>query len=376
MPRRILLAVSGLSPQILTETIYALAISAPEKWIPNEIHLITTLRGLEKAELNLLSGKGWFHRLRRDYDLPPIEFDAEHHIHVIPDKVGNSLEDIRTPEDNEAAADCITEWVRRLTLDSTTELHVSIAGGRKTMGYFVGYALSLFGRDQDRLSHVLVSAPYESHRDFFYPTPYEQVIHTEGTDARTVDCRQARVWLADIPFVRLRDGVPAPLLNGRTSFSRTVAAIQRPGPVSIAFDPANLAVTLGNYPVKLTGAHYGLYAWMARRAKESLPPLSFDRKDSNKIQPADALRKEYERIDPDLLGGLAKVEQAIKNGIDSGWFSTNMSRLNAKLEEALGSRVAMTYQIQSLSEKTLNKARGKQVSYAVTVPPESIDMGD
>ena len=30
------------------------------------------------------------------------------------------------------------------------------------MGFYLGYALSLYGRTQDRLSHVLVSSPYES----------------------------------------------------------------------------------------------------------------------------------------------------------------------------------------------------------------------
>jgi CRISPR-associated protein (TIGR02584 family) len=33
---------------------------------------------------------------------------------------------------------------------------MSIAGGRKTMGFYAGYALSLYGRAQDRMSHVLV----------------------------------------------------------------------------------------------------------------------------------------------------------------------------------------------------------------------------
>jgi CRISPR-associated protein (TIGR02584 family) len=41
------------------------------------------------------------------------------------------------------------------TADPQASLHVSIAGERKTMGFYVGYALSLFGRTQGRLSHVL-----------------------------------------------------------------------------------------------------------------------------------------------------------------------------------------------------------------------------
>ena len=43
-PRRILLAVSGLTPQIVTETLYALAVIQKPAWIPTEVHLITTLQ--------------------------------------------------------------------------------------------------------------------------------------------------------------------------------------------------------------------------------------------------------------------------------------------------------------------------------------------
>ena len=48
-PRRILLAVTGLSPQIVTETLYALAVEGEPRWMPTEIRIITTRRGAEKA---------------------------------------------------------------------------------------------------------------------------------------------------------------------------------------------------------------------------------------------------------------------------------------------------------------------------------------
>ena len=44
-PRKILLAVTGISPQIVTETLYALGCEAeenPDAFIPTEVHLITT----------------------------------------------------------------------------------------------------------------------------------------------------------------------------------------------------------------------------------------------------------------------------------------------------------------------------------------------
>ena len=42
-PRRVLLAVSGLSPQIVTETIYSLAADPAIPFIPTEVQLITAL---------------------------------------------------------------------------------------------------------------------------------------------------------------------------------------------------------------------------------------------------------------------------------------------------------------------------------------------
>jgi len=204
--KRILLAVSGMSPQIVTETLYSLAIAQEEAFIPTEIHLITTQAGAKKAKLQLLHPKtGMFHALCNDYQLSNIEF-SEKNIYVIEDTQGNKLEDIKTPAQNEVAADFITDIVRRLTQDNDAALHVSIAGGRKTMGYYLGYALSLYGRVQDRLSHVLVTDLYEGLKEFFYPTPESHVIYDRNDNA--LDTQEAEVMLAEIPFVRLREGLP------------------------------------------------------------------------------------------------------------------------------------------------------------------------
>jgi hypothetical protein len=75
--RKILLCVTGLSPQIVTETLFALAVESSPPWIPDEIRLITTQRGAENARLMLLSDHpGWFRRLCDDWGLSHIAFDA------------------------------------------------------------------------------------------------------------------------------------------------------------------------------------------------------------------------------------------------------------------------------------------------------------
>ena len=57
--QRILLAVTGLAPQIVTETIFALCITENPAFIPTEVHIITTAEGAERARLSLaLCGTG------------------------------------------------------------------------------------------------------------------------------------------------------------------------------------------------------------------------------------------------------------------------------------------------------------------------------
>lgn len=68
-PRRVLLAVCGLSPQVLTETIYALAVKRKPLFIPTEIHLVTTQEGARRVRLTLLSHRpGWLGRLCRVFE--------------------------------------------------------------------------------------------------------------------------------------------------------------------------------------------------------------------------------------------------------------------------------------------------------------------
>jgi CRISPR-associated protein NE0113 (Cas_NE0113) len=188
--------------------------------VPTEVRIITTRQGAEKAQRTLLlDDPGWFRRLCADCSLPEIDFDAED-IRIIAGPDGKPLDDILDERDNAAVADFITEEVRALTADPNASLHVSIAGGRKTMGLYVGYALSLFGREQDRLSHVL-SPSLEAQPHVFYPAPHQD----------------APVYLGDIPSVRLRYVLPEGMLQGRPVFGgsrgsaegRTAGALPRSG---------------------------------------------------------------------------------------------------------------------------------------------------
>jgi len=333
-PRRILLMVTGLTPQVVTETLYALAVFSRPAFVPTEVYLLTTVDGAERARLTLLSQEpGWFHRLCQDYGLTGIRFDGGA-IHVLEGAGGKPLDDIRDLDDNAAAADAITEQVRRLTHDPDSALHVSIAGGRKTMGFYAGYALSLYGRPQDRLSHVLVSAPYESNQGFYYPTPYHQVVFTQGPDSKPIDTSKAQVTLADIPFVRLRHGVPPSLLEGRTSFCETVAALNRTlGPPELIIDFHNRRLCAGGVDIKLPPADLAFYSWLARRRLEEKEPLPCPKVPEPDY--AQAFLAEYHAvIGP--LGDDDRTRERLACGMDKMFFLERKSEVNKKIQSALG----------------------------------------
>ena len=341
--RRILLCATGMSPQVVTETLYALAVSpshGKEPWVPTEVHIISTSHGAEQARLNLLSEHpGWFHKLCKDYSLPPIRFTPET-IHCIQNSDGRDLDDIRTPTDNESAANSIAELVRSLTQDENSILHVSLAGGRKTMGYYTGYALSLYGRPQDRLSHILVNGAYENHPEFYYPTPYEEIIYTRGDKPQALNCADAVIDLAEIPFVRLRDGMPDRLLQGKANFTETVELTNKAqGPAIMRIDKSKngRSVRVNDIPAHLTEMSFALICWFSTRAITDNPEIQW----TEYSEFLDLIKELYGK-DSNIY---EEVECSIRMRKDDedqikGYFQIAKSRMNTALKEELGATLA------------------------------------
>ena len=332
--RRILLVVTGLTPQVVTETLYALMREGADAF-PHEIHLLTTAEGAERARLSLLSEQpGWFRRFVADYQLPEVAFSSDQ-IHVLLDDNGHALADIRSAEDNSCAADQVAELVRRFTLQDNCDLHVSLAGGRKTLGFFAGYALSLWGRSQDRLTHVLVNEPYESSWDFFYPTPYERII--EARNGKLADCRQALVTLADLPFVRLRHGLPPQLLSGeKVEFAKAVQAAQLMlGPLQLVVDLQRQEIQANGRAVALAPAELAFLAWFARRAQQGLAGVVCPSEGAPSLEHADAYLAEYRRI-RGFMGDDGRTASRYCNGMSKADFEERKSKLKRALLTLLG----------------------------------------
>lgn len=347
-PRRVLALAVGLTPQVVTETVYALAVNHVPPWVPTEIRLLTTAEGAMRARLMLLDEEtGHFHRLCAEHGLRGRVRLGDDDITVI-EADSSPLHDIRTPGENAAAADAITAFVRALCADDDAAVHVSIAGGRKSMGYYMGYALSLFGREQDRLSHVLVSEPFESLPGFFYPPVRPKVVFAAGN--RPATTADARIELAEIPFVRLRAGLPASLLSGAASFGDTVEVASRSvGPARLRFAAGAPVVHAGAVDVELPPLLWAWYALMAQARHRGLG-------EAGMVRPRDLDPRElvaaYARVVGPMSAACVRLEVQLRRdgGIEETFFREKNAKLNRLLEQRLGI-AAGPYRIRSAGRR-------------------------
>ena len=188
MTRRILFCTIGATPQVVTETVWALRNQRNPPWEPDEIHLVTTTFALDRIRQELQSPSGHLAALLGGR-IPPVSihlpcrdgsvitFDpwrAEGDWGESADAITlpaeeSALRDVNSATDAASMGSLIFRLIARFTQKDDTELHVSLAGGRKTMSAHALLAASHFGRWQDEVSHVLVSPPFEDTRTFWYP---------------------------------------------------------------------------------------------------------------------------------------------------------------------------------------------------------------
>ncbi len=371
MSRNILFLVTGMTPQIITETIWALACdeNSSETWLPDEVHVLSTQDGLNQIRKRLFED-GVFEQFKRDYPiLEKINFDPTTHLHVITDQNGKPLMDLKTPEDNERSADIICEKIKGFTNMDDTSVHVSIAGGRKTMGFYAGYALSLYGRAQDSLSHVLVQAEFEKAVNFFYPTPEERLV--SDRDSKVVgDARDAQVWLAKIPFVRMRDAIlPKHQLRKEDSFSEVVQKINESyEDITLELNSfSRKAIINGKFNIDdLPPREWALLNWFADRCKEGKGGIIAPTKnindrniDGQQLDHISQLTEEYLAYYSDH-----KNEEDIDISVDKKFFQGAKSRLQTALKESLG--------IELAAKLNIDQGAGKGSPFQLRIAPESI----
>lgn len=393
MGKNILFLVTGMTPQIITETVWALACDPKraDKWIPDEVHVMSTEHGLNQIRARLIN-EGNFQALVEEYDLPAIRFD-ESCLHSINNEQNEALTDLKTPEDNQLAGDAICAKVREFTELKDVSLHVSIAGGRKTMGFYAGYALSLYGRKQDRMSHVLVEDKYEQAVNFFYPSSDPTVFSLDRDRKAIGPSRDAKIWLADIPFVRLRNSLPDAGLIKSATFSEVVNTLNLLNqPIQVVLNKKQQTVRIGDVECKLPLREFAFYLWFATQLQMDTPYIAAPHKDIDIYKDTDKstslpmrLAKSYLAIYTPLKGGFMAdeaVQNTLKNGMDRGFFNERRTNLHKRFRKAFGHDVTKKIEIVNLSRsdkaKDLSRAEKNKLigCYQLLLNNDQLDVVD
>jgi CRISPR-associated protein (TIGR02584 family) len=284
----VLLAVTGMSPAVLTETIWALARENPPV-IPDEVIVLTTSAGRKAIEDQLFGPDEIWHSLRQS--LLGADRAASNRLVFSPEpanvkvltevKKGRRvpLAGIDSLEQNNAVADGILDELWAHTEKPGNRLIVSIAGGYKSMSALMMSCLSILGRVQDRVTHVLVDAPYDEPRlGFFFPDQPQQELITRSGE--TVKPAQAKVRLFDVPWVPFRVLFEKELRQKPASYTKLVAKLREALPEA-ALEPQYWwepsikkgVVTVGDERFILPGRAAALFEFLLHHAQEGRAPF-------------------------------------------------------------------------------------------------------
>lgn len=354
----ILVAVLGMSPGILTETVWALATQGEKPVVVDEVVVITTTEGRERVIQELLTadadhgGQTVWEALKAGLVERGLMQGAERKLKFGPAAIevfpaaegGGHLADIRTAADNDLAADFMLARLRGLQ-GKDNVLIGSVAGGRKTMSTLLYAAFTLIGRPQDRLTHVLVNDPFESPalRPRFYFPRTPPVLHQgrdrEGRVVAEARSDEAVLDLADIPFVRVRQffqrdfsELPGRFMTLVNDLNRLAGAGGRER-IRLSFDDAKGTVVMNGTRVDLGPREHMLFAFMVKRAADGEAPW-FTKSGASLIRGLHGFMADWLARHPDIQARAHKQKRAWMKKQDMTEISGALGAIRERLKDA------------------------------------------
>ncbi len=248
--RIVLVACVGTSPAVLTETVWALAHQNPP-CVPDGVVALTTKPGRDKLLAEILGdAPSVWTRLCESLRKEKIAVDGklvfgDALVRVIPDAHGNGADDLRTGEDNLRAADFMLQQLRQYTEAPDTVVLASIAGGRKTMSALLFSCMTLLGREDDKVYHVLLPPEFEGGVEppMFYPV--KGIAYVNRATGKRYRSDKFRSELFEIPFVRMRGWYQERFRSIPPSYRTLVSQIQTVAPPACAYPDIEIDVWNG-----------------------------------------------------------------------------------------------------------------------------------
>lgn len=228
---KILIALVGTSPAVVTETLWALAnpnVLPDKRFLPDKLVLITTGEGRTAIEDELLKSSGRVAPLVAlaalvgalhlavegqgleirvpDLPRPTVQGADRGDDNTEPDS------DVHSQDELGRMGDLIFSTFHHFTSQPTSQICLSIAGGRKTMSHLAGTVMAMLARPDDFMTHVLVEpSDIERCTDYFYPFFKSADLFIPpapgSADQTPIKVKQTHenVRLSTVPFLRLRN---------------------------------------------------------------------------------------------------------------------------------------------------------------------------
>jgi CRISPR-associated protein (TIGR02584 family) len=352
--RSVLWAVCGRTPQVITETLYALQLQGRQV---EAVRVLTTASGKAECNARLFDPEqGHYYQFLRDFDIPRNGMDfGPRHVHAVADSHGRPIEDITGEEDNELFLRACMEHAFALTSDPGRAVYFSIAGGRKTMGACLALAAQFYGRPQDRLFHVLVSPEFENCPEFFYPPPQSRAVTLRDQMGQPFqkETRYARVTLVHLPFVSVRERLSESMLTTPESPEALLLSTVREERPTLVIDLQERKVCWKGVESDLSPAHLALYAFFAMTKKRSDCGLESCSQCQECFPTVAEVLDRSEELARLYQQGIPR-ERVIEAMSDTGILSLNQEnfhsfrgKINKRLEKAFGPYDAGDLQIAS-----------------------------
>lgn len=347
---RVLVASIGLSPQVVTETLHALW--SGEGWLPDRLVLLATPRAAELARDVLLDPEaGALAAWAREWSVATgAQLAREAEVIRVPTDSG----DVDSEPGVVALAEAAWQVLRALAADPDTELHVSIAGGRKPAAAVLGILMAVLGRSQDRLSHVLVLPDAATAAGLFYPAARPRPVLAEA--GKVVDAARLRIVLVDIPFPRLAQ-MPTDGRGVQAFFDRLTREARR---ARLTFEPASGQLAWDGRRLHLPPAIAAFLGWLVREQVAGAPG----------IPRVGAPRAGYLSAYRCVAGeaARARAEARLPNPLEPEWMEEKAARAN-RLTASAGVRPRGARLVQTTGERA-------RALYRLALDPAEIRVTD
>lgn len=362
LSRTVLLALCGTSPAVVSETVWALFHEDP-RIVPSEVVVVTTTVGRQCLVRDLIESGAW-QRLRLLLGVAPdaLHLGSQSTIQVIPGETGaTDSDDVTTPDTANACADFILRVLRSYTEEPGTRVVFSIAGGRKSMSAIAALAMTLLGREHDRLCHVLVNPPYDSPNlepRFLFPDPDIGTYRLAGEE---VPCKPA-LRLQMLPFPRCRNLFVEQLGRLPVEFAETVAAANRglaetKPPPRLLLHPRSRGCRIGDMTIDLPCTEYVLFWFLSERRRCDEAP----------VMGQEALAEAFTTFASGL--STERMPEIMHHDFSCFEDGASVRRLASRLKTRLERNLAPAHR-----ELFLPMRRGQRGLYGLGLPPESIEI--